>query len=206
MWKSVHRLLGILSVCAGCAAPAVATSIPMGFVSWDITIPGSTGQFDIVNLSGANSSVPDWLVTSSLTLSSLSLTVHFTGGGTTVFGPSYFTPNLDGLSFDGGDIAIGGSNPLPTDATLTGAFSTTSVTVDGLGAVTILPTFSVAILPSVGATLSDGDYAVIQVETTGGGGTTPEPSSLLLVALAAALAMKWSTARRPQPALAQARR
>ncbi len=203
MLKIVSRLLGVFAACVLCAPSAFATSIPLGYVSWDVNIPGSVGKFDIANFSGVNTAPPDFPITTALSLSSLSLTVHFAGGGTTVFGSSYFTLNLDGLSFNGGDIAIGGANPLPTDATLTGAFSTTSIIVDGIGAQTILPTFSATILPAIGFTLSDFDFALINVETTAGGtgGTVPEPGSLLLVGLAVALAMKWSTAKRPPGAL-----
>ncbi len=202
MSKSVHRFLGVYAACAVCASSALAATIPLGYVGWYVGIPGSTGSFNIFNGSGGNSLPPDFPITTALSLSSLSLTVHFAGGGTTIYGSSYFTPNLDGLSFDGGDIAIGGGNPLPIDATLTGAFSTTSIMVDGLGAETILPTFTTTILPSAGnTTLSDFDIAAINVETTGTGGTTPEPSSLLLAGLAVALALKWSTAKRPQGAL-----
>jgi uncharacterized OsmC-like protein len=204
MSKSVHRLLGIAAACAVCASSALAASIPLGFVSWDVSIPGSTGRFDISNLSGGNAAPPDFPITTALSLSSLSLTVNFLGGGTTVYGSSYFSLNLDGFSFDGADIAIGGGNPLPIDATLTGTFSTTSITVDSVvGAVTILPTFSASILPSAGnTTLGNGDFGLINVETTTGtGGTTPEPSSLLLAGLAVALAVKWSAVKRPQGAL-----
>ena len=197
MSKIVGRLLGGFLACAVCASSALASTIALGYISWDVNIPGSVGKFDIANFSGINSSSPDWLITTPLGLSSLSLTVHFAGGGTTVFGASYFTLSLDGLSFNGGDIAIGGANPLPTDATLTGAFSTTAINVTGMGAVTILPTFSATILPSAGSTLSDFDFALINVETTTGGpgGTVPEPSSLLLAGLAAVLAAQCSTSK-----------
>jgi hypothetical protein len=195
-------LLAVFAACAVCASSALATTIPLGYVGWYVDIPGSTGSFNIFNGSGSNSLPPDFPITTALSLSSLSLTVHFAGGGTTVYGSSYFTPNLDGLSFDGSDIAIGGGNPLPIDATLTGSFSATSILVDTLGAVSILPTFSATILPSDGnTTLSDFDFAYINVETTAGtGGTTPEPSSLLLAGLAVALAMKWSVVKRSEGA------
>jgi hypothetical protein len=34
---------------------AQATPIPLGFVSWDVMVPGSFGEFDIVNETGPNS-------------------------------------------------------------------------------------------------------------------------------------------------------
>jgi hypothetical protein len=198
MSKFLSRSIGALAFSAVCATSAGATTVPLGYVYWGVNIPGSVGNFNIQNNSGANSDPVDFPITTALSLSSLSLTVHFAGGGTTVFGSSYFTLGLDGFSFNGGDIGIGGANPLPTDATLTGSFSTTSVNITGLGAQTIAPNFSASILPSVGSTLSDFDFALINVEarTPGGtGGTAPEPSSLLLVGLACALALKWSTAK-----------
>ncbi len=204
MSNIISRLLGACSLCVVFASSALAAPIALGYISWDVNIPGSVGKFDIANFSGGNSFAPDFPISTPLSLSSLSLTVHFSGGGTTVFGSSYFTLSLDGLSFDGGDIAIGGANPLPTDATLTGAFSTTTINVIGLGTQTINPTFSATILPSAGTTLSDFDLALINVETipTGpGGGTAPEPSSLLLAGLAIALAAKCTTSKRSQGAM-----
>ena len=95
---------------------AEAAPIPLGYISWDVNIPGSFGQFDIVNQTGPNSTYPPdttFPVTNTVLFSDLSLTVHFTDGTTSVFGPSYFTLNADGESLDGSPIAIGGSLPLP---------------------------------------------------------------------------------------------
>src|SRR5262245_6085914 len=51
-------LIVVLVACALVASPsaAFATSIPMGFISWDVTVPGVLGQFDIANETGPNSS------------------------------------------------------------------------------------------------------------------------------------------------------
>ena len=117
-------------------------------------------------------------------LSNLHLHLDFTGGGTADFGPSYFTLGLDGLSWDGSPIPIGGNNPLPTLAVLTGTFSPTTINVSGIGTQTIEGAFSATISPGSGSTLSDGDLAIINATPGtggGGGGTVPEPSTWLLV-------------------------
>ncbi len=76
----------------------------------------------------------------------------------TVFGPgTYFTLASDGLSYNGTAIPIGGTNPIPVSATLTGNFSPTSGIPVGSGS--ILTPFSVTLsdLPH----LLDGDLVVI---------------------------------------------
>ena len=116
---SIGLLIGALAVCV----PATAGIIPVGFISWDVTFPGNAGEFDILNLTGPNSdALPafDFPILTEVNLSSLSLTVNFVGGGSHVFGPGYFTLASDGESENGTAIPIGGTNPLPTGATLTG--------------------------------------------------------------------------------------
>lgn len=71
---------------------------------------------------------------------------------------TYFSLAPDGESYNGTAIPIGGTNPTPISATLTGAFSPTSVTT-GSGPVTILSTFTASLSNS--PTLMDGDTAVI---------------------------------------------
>ena len=50
---------------------AQAVLIPIGVLSFDVTIPGSTAQFDITNLTGPNASPPDFPVTTAINLSSV---------------------------------------------------------------------------------------------------------------------------------------
>jgi hypothetical protein len=90
----------------------------------------------------------------------------------------------DGLSFDGGDIAIGGVNPLPVDAVLTGTFSPLLISLDGGGTATILAGFSATITSALGGPLGDGDLAVIYATPTDTTTPVPEPGSMLLVATA----------------------
>jgi len=170
------RLLAFVSLMASHAAYAV----PIGFISWDVTSPGSTGEFDITNQTGPNSSLfpdPTWPVSTAVNLSNLSLTVDFTSGPSVVFGSSYFTLGPDGLSFDGNTIAIGGANPLPTDATLTGMFNPTALALNDGSTVNILPGFS-ATIPFSSGGLNDGDFAIIDGPALA---PVPEPGTLTLL-------------------------
>jgi len=173
-------LLPLILAATTCASVLSAEMIPAGSIAWDVTIPGTAGEFDIVNQTGPNASIfPDttFPISTTLNLSSLSLIVDFSDGSTTTFGPSYFTASLDGISFDGGVIPIGGASPLPIDATLTGDFSTTSITLNDGSTETILPSFSATILASSPPDLSDGDMAIIYA-TTPRGGVVPEPATV----------------------------
>lgn len=164
---------------------ARAATVDVGYMSYDITSPGSA-EFDIGNLTGSNSSgTSAFPITTSLALSSLSLTVTFASGPSEVFGPSYFTLGLDGLSFNGGSESNTTGQPSgflhATGATLTGDFSTTSVTLFDGTSVTIDPTFSAAISDPSG--LANGDSTLISTSTHGSGPPppVPEPESLVLV-------------------------
>jgi hypothetical protein len=159
------------------AIMAFADEIPIGFISYDVNIPGSVATFDITNQTGPNASVlPDMTfpVTTPVHLSDLALTVDFSDGSASHFGPSYFTLGLDGLSFDGGTIPIGGANPQPNKAILSGTFSATTITLNDGSTETIDMSFSATILPSSPPNLADGDLALINASTT----TTvvPEPN------------------------------
>jgi hypothetical protein len=156
-------------------------ALPIGFISWDVVTPGSAGEFDITNQTGPNSSVfpdPTWLVTTSVSLSGLSLKVDFTDGSTTIFGSSYFTLAGDGLSFTGDPIGIGGTNPLPTDATLTGTLSPIAIALNDGSTLTLAPGFS-ATVPFSFLGLNDGDYAILDAAPALA--PVPEPGTLMLL-------------------------
>ena len=179
-----HAALAALTLLlwVGSTGIAAAAAIPIGYISWDLILPGSDGRFDIVNLTGPNASVlPDttFPVSTSVSLTGLSLLVDFSDGSSTTFGSSYFTLGADGISFDGAAIPVGGANPKPLDATLTGTFSPLTLTLTDGSTVTILPTFSATIGPSVGTRLSDGDLGVI-FATTGDVSPVPEPGTIVL--------------------------
>ena len=155
-------------------------------ILWDVIFPGNAGQFDIINLTGPNSVPPTFPVVTTVSLSNLDLVVDFVGGGSTTYGPSsgYFTLGADGESFNGTAIPIGGTNPEPMSATLTGTFSPLSISDPGPD--TILSTFSVTFSDT--PFLLDGDFGVIYAtEGSTTGTTVPEPSSLALFVTAASL-------------------
>jgi hypothetical protein len=113
--------------------------------------------------------------------------VDFSSGPPHTYGPSYFTLSLDGISWNGGDIPIGGTSPIPVDATLTGVFSPTSLTLFDSSTPTILPGFSATLLGSgVRGLMQDGNNVIINA-TGASGAPTPEPSSWILMAAGAAL-------------------
>jgi hypothetical protein len=159
---------------------AASATIPVGYIAWDVNFPGNAGQFDITNLSGPNAAPPTFPITTTLNLSSLGLVVGFVGGGTTTEPSGYFSLAPDGESLNGTAIPIGGTNPMPTSATLTGLFSPTSIAVSGMGTVSIQPSFSVAFSDT--PNLMDGDLAVIYA-TVATVSSVPEPGTPTLIAV-----------------------
>jgi hypothetical protein len=183
MFKAPVRLLAAMCVFTSLSIPAFANDIPIpvGYVSYDVT-GTDVAQFDIVNLTGANSSSPgdpSFPVTTAVSLSSLSLTVDYAGGESEVFGSSYFTLDADGFSFDGEQLSTLSGAPTglfgATDATLTGLFSTQSFTLNDGSMITVAPNFSATISDAGG--LSDGDLAVINASEV------PEPQTWTLLGL-----------------------
>src|SRR5580700_6394563 len=123
-----------LSIAAHANPIPVGTPIPVGYVSYDVT-GADVAQFDIVNFTGPNASTPPdttFPITTSLSLSDLSLTVNYAGGVSEVFGPSYFTLDADGLSFDGEQLSTLSGPPTglfgAVDAVLSGVLDTSFVT------------------------------------------------------------------------------
>jgi len=178
-------VVGLTVFALAVSAPrAAAGTINIGFVSWDLIAPGSNGSFDITNETGANAVAlgdpADFPVDSAVNLSSLSLVVNFSDGSSSTFGSAYFTLAADGLSFNGGAIPVGGANPRPTSATLTGTFSPLSLTLFDASTVSILSGFSTTITPSSGRTLLDGDSALIVATTSDTTPPVPEPTTLVL--------------------------
>src|ERR1700738_1629850 len=167
---------------------AQASVIPVGYISYDVT-GLNIAQFDISNQTGPNSSTfpdPTFPVTTSVSLTSLSLLVDYTGGATLTFGPSYFTLSPDGLSFDGtalSTLAGPSTNGLngAISATLTGLFSTTSFTLNDGSAVTVDSSFSSTITDPAGP-LGNGGLAIINATsvTSGPPPVVPEPSTLVM--------------------------
>jgi hypothetical protein len=161
MNRVLVRFFAATFAIASLSLAAHATDIPIGFISYDVT-GTNVAQFDIVNLTGANSSGDaSFPVTTSVLLSNLSLTVDFAGGGSHVFNSSYFTLDADGLSFDGKQLSTLAGPPTglfgATDAILTGVFSTGNLTLFDGSTATVVREFSATISDPGG--LSDGDLA-----------------------------------------------
>ena len=159
--RTNKRLFAIpLPLMLAALAYATPADISIGFISFDVTAPGSTAAFDISNQSGPNSTPfpdPNFPSVTPVDLLSLLLTVNFSNGSTIHFTSSYFTLAPDGLSWDGGVIPIGGSNPQPTSATLTGSFSPLTLSLNDGSMDSINSIFSSTILPSAPPNLVDGD-------------------------------------------------
>ena len=170
-----------------------AEPLPLGYVVWDVTDPGVSGQFDIVNQTGPNASGDGtWPVDTAASFANLALMVHYNNGTSSVFGSGYFTLGGDGLSFDGTPIAIG-AGVLPTDATLSGVFGTTRVSLFDGQTVTLMPSFTSTIAFDAGG-LADGDFQLIEAtQTIAAPVPEPETAGLMLMGLAAlALARRGS--------------
>ena len=183
-------IVGSLAWCAAQAAP-----IALGFISWDVTIPGSFGQFDITNMTGPNECPPGFPVDTEVQFTSLSLVVQFSDGSTTTFGPSYFTLNPDGESLDGSPVAIGGVSPQPTEASLSGDLTPTTIDVSGTPTMVDASFDTATILPSSPPNLADGDFAVINAEPAAVS-ATPEPDMILTLILGSSMVL--ILARRPR--------
>jgi hypothetical protein len=164
------------------ASLCLATTYNMAYVAFDVTNP-PLAEVDIANQTGPNSSAPDFLVSTPVSLNNLSLTLDFATGPSETFDSTsgYFTLAPDGLSYNGQDIFNISTDPV-TSAILTGNFSTTTVSLVGGGTVTIGSTFKATITPSSGTNLADGDFALITATTSTGPppGITPEPETWAL--------------------------
>ncbi len=167
----------LLSLALGLfSAVAFASNVPVGFISYDF-IGGGLAEFDITNQTGPNSSqFPDetWPVSNSISLSDLSLVVHFADGSQFTYGSGYWSLEPDGLSWAGPQLSDGSEI---TSATLTGTFSPTLFDLNDGTHFNANPNFSATI--SDPNNLQNGDFALINA--TPASGTTPEPGTLALV-------------------------
>lgn len=172
----MQKLIKTLLLSSALLSTPAFADVVLGYISYDVNIPASTATFDIFNGTGANASTfPDMTfpVTTPVTLSDLSLVVHFSNGTVVTEPSSYFTLALDGLSWNGGTIPIGGSNPQPTEGVLTGMLSPTSLTLNDGSKLSVKSSFSTAtILPSSPPDLMDGDFALITASPVS---SVPEP-------------------------------
>jgi len=181
----VLRVTGLRAFVLGAVVCCVTISAqtPVGLLSWDLVFPGNAGEFDIANQTGPNDSGDSTFpISTELQITNLSLLVDFVGGSSETFGPlsGYFSLAADGESLNGTAIPIGGTNPEPIDATLTGTFSQTTVSLDVPGGpINISPNFSVSVSDS--PNLLDGDFGIINAEPAVVS-ATPEPGTWLMLA------------------------
>jgi len=184
MHKLIRQSFRLLLWTAISAALAFPATVNVGYVSFDLTFPANVGEFDITNGTGPNSTPsPDstFPITNSVSLSGLSLEVHFKSGATSTLGSSYFTLASDGLSFDGNPSFNQAIDPITT-AILSGTFATTAFTLNDGSSFTADPSFSTTITNPSGF-LQDGDFGLILASPpgTGGGPAVPEPASWFLL-------------------------
>src|SRR3974390_3166489 len=99
----------------------------------------------------------------------VAVSVAVAAADTTYLPGTYFTLAADGLSYNGTAIPIGGTNPIPISATLTGLFSPTTGLPVGSGS--ILSPFSVTLSDS--PHLLDGDLVVIDATDASTSATFP---------------------------------
>jgi hypothetical protein len=186
--RQSFRVAGLSLLLGFSSAAVLATPVNLGYLSFDAS--GTTATFDIANITGVNSTSlndPAFPVVTPVTLSGLSLLVHLSDGTSETFTQSDFTLALDGLSYDGPSVAIGGS-VLPISAILTGNLSPT--TLDIGSSVSVDAAFLPVTLTDVtGGPLQDGDAALIQANP-GSTSTVPEPSTLSLMTLGALAALR----------------
>ena len=165
--------------------PAAATTINLGFISFDTLIPDAPGAPGVTNFTinnftegpslGGFALPPDFPVFSSLTFqnSTLLLTTPTTSLSFNLgdFGPGSFIPAA--LEFP--------STMLFTSATFTASLSLTDLQLfDGTTFAANSDVLSATILPSSGSTLTPGtDLALLQVSNTA---ATPEPAAYRLCA------------------------
>jgi hypothetical protein len=142
-----------------------SAGLVVGVLTYDVTWTNNAAEFDIQNLTGPNAG-GGFPVSTAVSFSDLELTVKFSDGTTSVMGPSTFTLASDG-SWNGSTLGIGGTNPQPTEATLVGTLTPTTLATDG-GTILVRSSFGpVTVVPSTPPDLKDGDEALIVA--------TPEP-------------------------------
>jgi hypothetical protein len=180
--KTVFR--GVALVVAG-AFGCFAATINVGLISYDAVFGGVTG-FTIENLTNAPTcggacTPSDFPVSSDVAFTDLTLTV-FTGSGsetralTTAVSPGSVSP---------GEFLFANSEVF-TSAELTGRVDLTLLGLETGAQVSVLPTFTAIIVPSAGAELQVGDFALIQLDTSGST-AVPEPATAMLTLSGCAL-------------------
>ncbi|MBZ5634920.1 MAG: hypothetical protein LAO55_17500 [Acidobacteriia bacterium] len=182
------RLFSLGALLALASVSAHADTISLGFVSFDILIPGApelpgVNAFSITNFTGSNSLSPDFPVATDLS---------FLGSSLTLAGDFNGTVNI-------GTVVPGSTSPAALEFPETTLFSSATFSAnlsqtifalsDGRTFQATDRALSVELLPFSGLNLSPSlDFAVITVEATEVRSAVPEPSYgyILCVAFVAA--------------------
>jgi PEP-CTERM motif len=201
MSRTLRTLVLIAASLSLLSTLATAGSVPIGFMSYDVT-GLNIAQFDVSNQTGINSSpFPDmtWPVTTPVPLTVTTLVVNFQSGPPQTFGPGYFTLSGDGLSLDGTPLST--LNPI-VSATLTGTFNVTDLTLNNGNHLTIDPGFSL-FLSDPSGTLQDGDSEILYGTFSS---AVPEPSTLAVLGSGlGSFVFLWRRKRKIQPSNSSAK-
>ncbi len=175
----------VFSVICGLAlfSAAVAGAVPVGLLSFDVFVEGTTNAFDIGNLTGSFGAPPVFPVSDALTFVGSHLNLVL-GDGTALapiplgdIGPGFLAPP-PALEFPG--------TTEFSSATFTATLSqTTFLLSDGSTFLAASPLLSATLLPSSSAFLVAG-LDSLALDVAGQGAAVPEPASLLLIGCAAA--------------------
>jgi hypothetical protein len=179
--KNTNRSIIVCCVALGLLAPGTqGATIDIGALSYDTFIPAIDGApgvdaFDIANLTGPYSLVPDFPVIDSLTFQSAILTLTLSDSSKQVFDLGDIAP---------GFLLDGGGNPVvqvPTTETFSSAeftatLSPTAFTLSGPSPFQAYsPSLDIFLLPTAGPALTaDLDGTIIDVSNTAPS-TVPEP-------------------------------
>lgn len=191
---SVARLtfVSLVVTLTALAAPRTVSAIPIGILSYDTFIagPGGVSAFGIANITGDFNLPPDFPVTTALQFLSSTLTLTRDDGRVDVFslgdiGPGVFEDPR--LLFPDLQFFI--------SATFSATLSTQTLALaDGTTLFAPSAAFAFTLLPSTGATLAPGDFAIIDIAAAPPSESVPEPGSLAL--LVTGLAVFWIASRR----------
>jgi PEP-CTERM motif len=169
----------LVMVAGVCTQPAFADSVPIGQISFDVTIPAEVGlpgvnSFDLTNLTGGSITAPSPGVVDLITLSGQLTLVESVGGAQTI-------------SFTSVGLGVTDLFDVPSDvqivsATLTGTLDQTLVTLNGGTSPVTLSTSFLVTDPfngGIALTACDGTNTCSQGVLSA---SVPEPGILLLLA------------------------
>ena len=203
-WILVALLL--LSPAASFADPINPVNI--GFISFDILIPGGSGTgvnvFNIMNftgdpLSGGLGLPPEFIVSDSLTFLGSSLTLVSSQGATSVITLGDIGPG--GLSSGQSFLVQFPETDLFSSVIFTATLSQTSFFLfDGTPFTAASSVFSAQLLPFSGSTLTPGDLALL-TNSSAEVSPIPEPGTVVLLGtgLVALIAVKTRSRRNSRP-------